>query len=70
MTRDSLTQNPPPSTDRTCALCGRTTPAAVEIGYHDGRDSYACPEHATTAVPGPLPYELERADSHPHMRNQ
>ncbi|MFE3092794.1 hypothetical protein ACFXG1_03120 [Streptomyces sp. NPDC059248] len=58
MTRDSLTQPLPPPADTPCAVCGRVSPAAVEIGYRDGTVLYACPQHAGTAAPGPLPHEL------------
>ncbi|MFE0423108.1 hypothetical protein [Streptomyces sp. NPDC058953] len=58
MNHDSLTQTLPPPTDNPCVICGRASPAAVEVGYRDGEIRYACPQHATTPTHGPVPDEL------------
>ncbi|QDY76503.1 hypothetical protein [Streptomyces qinzhouensis] len=63
MTRDSLTIPVPPPSGGPCVVCGRTSPAAVEVGYIEqasgpGIVQYACPRHATAFPPGPVPDEL------------
>jgi hypothetical protein len=46
-----------------CAVCGRRTPAAVDIGcvprpYGSGAARLVCPHHVTALSPGPSPGEL------------
>ncbi|MEU5161278.1 hypothetical protein AB0G74_16950 [Streptomyces sp. NPDC020875] len=58
MTPDGLTRAVPPPADSPCVVCGRVSPAAVEVGYREDSVRYACPQHATCAALGPVPDEL------------
>ncbi|MEW1546084.1 hypothetical protein [Streptomyces tsukubensis] len=61
MTPESLlAERPPGCLTAPCCLCGRPTTAPVEV-RHVPPDTtlYACPEHATAVVPGPVAHEDE-----------
>ncbi|MFF0446213.1 hypothetical protein ACFYT4_07330 [Streptomyces sp. NPDC004609] len=64
MTRDALTCEPPADSSATCCVCGRWTLAPLPV-RRVARPSgapmtvHACPEHAQTLVPAPVPGELD-----------
>ncbi|MEU5160258.1 hypothetical protein AB0G74_11700 [Streptomyces sp. NPDC020875] len=70
MIRDGLIRAAPPAADDPCVICGRASPAAVEVGSFAGAVRYVCPQHATLATPGPLPDELiHLRDPFPRVRS-
>ncbi|MGW1280111.1 hypothetical protein ACWD4V_24585 [Streptomyces tsukubensis] len=68
MTREGLTELPPPARNAICCDCGRPTYAPVPVrhierGSGPGYTVYACPRCAPDVTPGPLPGEVAPSPS-------
>ncbi|MFE4594144.1 hypothetical protein [Streptomyces laurentii] len=65
MTRSTPAEATPTPSGATCCRCKRWTYAPVEVGYIErpsgpGVTLYACPSHAVSMTPSPMPGEAQR----------
>lgn len=65
MTVDGLTIPAPVGDVALCIVCRTNTRAPVQVRYIEstsgpGTSLWACPEHAASVTPGPVPGELDK----------